>query len=116
MDDDFNSPSLIAQLFEAVKFINLVLNKKTPINKTQFDLLKKMIPIFIYDVLGIEAEKEADFGDDKKLNSTIELLIELRNKARENKNYDTSDQIRDKLKELGIELKDGKDGTNFKVT
>ena len=113
MDDDFNSPLLIARLFDAVKFINLVIHKDEPIDKSQLDTLNTMLPVFIYDVLGIEAEQKSGSAAENKLNQTVELLIDLRNKARENKDFQTSDQIRDRLKEFGIQLKDGKEGTIF---
>ncbi len=113
MDDDFNSPSLIAQLFDAVNFINTILHKDHPIHKTQWETLHKMMNVFIHDVLGIAPEKKSNDATESKLNKTIELLIELRNKARVSKDFETSDQIRDQLMEYGIQLKDGKEGTQF---
>jgi len=113
MDDDFNSPLLIAQLFEAVKFINLVLHKDHPIDKSQWETLTKMLAVFIHDVLGIAPEQKSSDATEKTLNQTISLLIELRNNARSNKDFATSDRIRDQLLEYGIQLKDGKEGTQF---
>jgi cysteinyl-tRNA synthetase len=113
MDDDFNSPLLIAHLFEAVKYINLIFYEDYPINYDQWKILNKMLPVFIHEVLGIEVEKESSSFAEEKLNKTIGLLIELRNKARINKDFETSDQIRNQLKEYGIHLKDGKEGTDF---
>ena len=72
-----------------------------------------MLSVFIHDVLGIAPEKKSSDATESKLNKTIELLIELRNKARANKDFETSDQIRDQLTEYGIQLKDGKEGTQF---
>ena len=113
MDDDFNSPLLIAHLFEAVKFINLIIHEDHPINYNQWKILNKMLPVFIHEVLGIGVEKESSSLAEEKLKQTVGLLIELRNKARINKDFETSDQIRNQLKEYGIHLKDGKEGTNF---
>jgi len=113
MDDDFNSPLLIAHLFEAVKFINLIIHEDHPINYNQWKIINKMLPVFIHEVLGIGVEKESSSLAEEKLNQTVGLLIELRNKARINKDFETSDQIRNQLKEYGIHLKDGKEGTNF---
>ena len=113
MDDDFNSPLLIAQLFEAVKFINQVIHKDQLIDNSQWKTLNKMLPVFIHDVLGIEAEKKSSLVEKEKLNQTVGLLIELRNKARINNDFETSDQIRNQLKEYGIYLKDSKEGTTF---
>ena len=113
MDDDFNSPLLIAQLFEAVKFINLVINKHQPIENSQLKVLNDMLPVFIYDVLGIDVVKKSSSRTEEKLNQTINLLIELREKARNNKEFETSDKIRDQLEKYGIYLNDGKDITKF---
>ena len=113
MDDDFNSPILIAQLFEAVKFINLIIHEDHPINYNQWEILNKMLPVFIHDILGIGVENKSSSLVKKQLNQTITLLIELRNKARVNKDFETSDKIRDQLKEYGIQLKDAKGTTNF---
>lgn len=113
MDDDFNSPLLIAQLFEAVKFINLVINKHQPIENSQLKVLNDMLPVFIYDVLGIDVVKRSSSRTEEKLNQTINLLIELREKARNNKEFETSDKIRDQLEKYGIYLNDGKDITKF---
>ena len=113
MDDDFNSPLLIAQLFEAVKFINLVINKHQPIENSQLKVLNDMLPVFIYDVLGIDVVKKSSSRTEEKLNQTINLLIELREKARNNKEFETSDKIRDQLEKYGIYLNDGKGITKF---
>ncbi|MDG1292345.1 MAG: cysteine--tRNA ligase [Flavobacteriaceae bacterium] len=113
MDDDFNSPLLIAQLFEAVKFINMVVHKDHSINNIQWKTLTKMLATFIHEVLGIAPKEKSSNATEETLNKTVELLIELRNKARANKDFATSDQIRDQLLEYGIQLKDGKEGTQF---
>ena len=113
MDDDFNSPLLIAQLFEAVKFINMVIHKDHPISSSQWKTLNRMLSVFIHDILGIAPEQKSRGNSAEKLNKTVELLIELRNKARANKDFATSDQIRIQLLSYGIQLRDGKEGTQF---
>ncbi|WP_423818209.1 cysteine--tRNA ligase [Salinimicrobium sp. TIG7-5_MAKvit] len=116
MNDDFNSPILIAQLFEAVKQINIIKDGKAKITAEDLEVLKKTISDFIFDVLGLVDTAEAadnDFGN--KLSGTVELLIKLRAEARANKDFATSDKIRDELLEIGIQLKDGKDGTSFAI-
>ena len=113
MDDDFNSPLLIAQLFEAVKFINKVLHKNHPISQKQAQTLQEKITLFLREVLGIAPEETSNNANTQKLNQTVELLIELRNQARANKDFQTSDRIRDQLAACGIQLKDGKEGTQF---
>ena len=115
IDDDFNSPLLIAQLFEAVKFINLVSHKDHPINQSQWKKLSKMMGVFIHDILGIAPLKRHSNANEETLNEVINLLIELRNSARLNKDFTTSDQIRDQLLELGIQLKDSEEGTHFTI-
>ena len=69
---------------------------------------------FVFDVLGLEAEKTTDNGNDK-LEAVVNLLIGMRNQARADKNFKLSDQIRDQLIAYGIQLKDGKEGTTFSV-
>ncbi|UZH54380.1 cysteine--tRNA ligase [Salinimicrobium tongyeongense] len=116
MNDDFNSPILIAQLFEAVKQINIIKDGKAKIKAEDLELLKKTMSDFIFDVLGLIDTSEAgnnDFGN--KLSGTVELLIKLRAEARANKDFATSDKIRDELSQMGIQLKDGKDSTSFSI-
>ncbi|MBC5863489.1 cysteine--tRNA ligase [Flavobacterium turcicum] len=114
MNDDFNTPILIAHLFEGVRFINLLKDGKEILNAADLETLKQTMNAFVYDVLGLEDEKVSDSKNDK-LEGTISLLIEMRKQARENKNFALSDQIRDKLLALGIQLKDGKEGTTFSI-
>lgn len=112
MNDDFNSPILIAQLFEAVRFINLMREDKETLSSIDLELFKKTIHAFVFEVLGLRSEKEAA-GNSDKLDGVVNMLIGMRNEARANKNWGLSDEIRDKLLELGIQLKDGKEGTTF---
>ncbi len=115
MNDDFNTPILIAQLFEAVKYINSVKEGNQSISTEGKAMLQKTISTFVYDVLGLENKKEVD-GSSDKLQGVVELLIQLRDEARSNKDFVTSDKIRDQLADMGIQLKDGKDGTTFSVS
>ena len=71
---------------------------------------------FIFDVLGLTDTKSMEAGNDDKLSGAIELLIELRKQARNNKDFATSDKIRDDLQQVGIQLKDGKEGTSFSLS
>ena len=71
---------------------------------------------FIFDVLGLTDATSMEAGNDDKLSGAIELLIELRNQARNNKDFATSDKIRDDLQQVGIQLKDGKEGTSFSLS
>jgi cysteinyl-tRNA synthetase len=110
LNDDFNSPVLIAHLFEAVKFIFALKDEKETISTADLEDLKSTLHAFVFDVLGLQAIEE---NNNKKLDQTLQVLIELRNQARKSKNFDLSDQIRDKLLAEGIELKDGRDGTSY---
>ncbi len=114
MNDDFNTPILIAHLFEAVKFINLIKEGKETISDSDKTSLKNSINAFVFDILGLE-NNQASEGNSETLSGVIQLLIELRNSARANKDFATSDKIRDELLTLGVQLKDGKDGTIFTV-
>ncbi|MFM2369159.1 MAG: hypothetical protein RL619_1459, partial [Bacteroidota bacterium] len=114
MNDDFNTPILIAQLFEGVRFINLLKEGKETLTTEDLKTFTAAINAFVFDVLGLEDEKVSDNTNDK-LEGTINMLIEMRKQARDNKNFALSDQIRDQLIALGIQLKDGKEGTTFSI-
>ncbi|MGC4128531.1 MAG: cysteine--tRNA ligase [Bergeyella sp.] len=108
--DDFNSPILISHLFEAVKFIFALKDGKESISAEDLEELKTLMNAFVYDVLGLQNIEE---NNNEKLDQTLQVLIELRNQARKSKNFELSDQIRDKLLEQGIELKDSREGTTY---
>ncbi len=112
MNDDFNSPVLIAQLFEAVKIINSAKEGNINLNQNAIAMLQDTMHTFIFDVLGLQDNLISN-ATDNKLDGAVNILIELRNQARTNKDFATSDLIRDQLKAAGINLKDGKDGTSF---
>jgi len=115
MNDDFNTPILIAKMFDAVKRINLVKEGKETITKADQEILLTTLNGFIFNVLGLE-EMTKNAGDSDKLSSVVELLIQLRKDARDNKDFATSDKIRDQLAAMGIQLKDGKEGTTFSLS
>lgn len=112
MNDDFNSPILIAQLFEAVRYIHLLKEQKASLNATDLELLKTTMHQFIEDVLGLQREEDATKNQDT-LENVIDILIKLRKESRADKNFALSDQIRDELLALGIQLNDGKEETSF---
>jgi len=113
MNDDFNSPILIAHLFEATKFINGVKDGNEKISDADKTTLKETMRIFIFDVMGLEDVIQESAGDSGKLEGAVNLLIQLRNQARANKDWAKSDQIRDQLLEAGIQLKDSSEGTTY---
>jgi len=110
LNDDFNSPILISHLFEAVSFIFKLKDGKENITSEDLEELKTLMNAFVFDVLGLQNIEE---NNNSKLDQTLQVLIELRNQARKAKNFELSDQIRDKLLEQGIELKDGREGTSY---
>ena len=112
MNDDFNSPILLAHLFEAAKYINQIKEGSETLSSEDLDILKDTINIFVYDVLGLKNTAKSESGTDK-LSGAVDVLIRLRQDARANKDFAMSDKIRDELAEVGIQLKDGKDGTTF---
>ena len=114
MNDDFNTPILIAHLFDAVKHINLIKEGKEQISATDRTLLENALNAFIFEILGLE-QGAANGKDTEKLSGVVELLINLRKEARDNKDFATSDKIRDQLATMGIQLKDGKEGTTFSI-
>lgn len=114
MNDDFNSPILIAHLFDAVKNINAIQEGKETITENDKQLLTETLNAFVFDVLGLFKEERVSY-DDSKLEDVVNLLINMRNEARANKDFAQSDFIRDQLAAIGIELKDGKEGTSFSL-
>jgi cysteinyl-tRNA synthetase len=115
MDDDFNTPILIAHLFEAIKTINLLKEDKATLTAEDLSALKQTLNTFIFDILGLQNQSQNQEKGANKLNGTVELLIQLRQEARANKNFALSDQIRDQLLELGITLNDSREGTTFNL-
>lgn len=115
MNDDFNTPILIATLFEGVKYINLVKEGKERISGEDLELLTKSMHDFVFEVLGLESQDQANTISDK-LTGVVSLLIQMRNEARAGKDFATSDKIRDELAAMGIQLKDGKEGTTFSIS
>ncbi|MDG2193352.1 MAG: cysteine--tRNA ligase [Polaribacter sp.] len=113
MNDDFNTPVLIAHLFEAVKIINQLKEQKTTLTATDLEDFKNTIHAFVFDVMGLTNETKQESSN--ALDGVVELLIKLRKEARDNKDWALSDQIRDELLVLGIQLKDGREGTSFSM-
>lgn len=112
MNDDFNTPILIANLFDAAKFINQIKDGSATITKDNLELLKETLKAFTFDILGlVNVSKEST--DSDKLSGAVEILINLRNEARQNKDFALSDKIRDELAEAGIQLNDSREGTTF---
>ncbi len=110
MSDDFNTAQVLAVLFEIVNKINAIHHKQideNAISTSAFEKMKHTFSVFVTDILGLKPEETSD---NKKTEDLIQLLIQIRAEARVNKDFATSDKIRDELKEMGIILKDEKSG------
>ena len=112
LNDDFNTPIAIASIFEAVRMINSINDGKETITETDKVNLKKLMTEIVFDVLGLQEENTSDTS---KVDGLMNMIIEQRNHAKMNKDFATSDAIRNKLKDIGFEIKDGKDGTSYSV-
>jgi len=109
MNDDFNSPVVIAELFEAVRIINTVYDGKGRISAAALEELKKLMNDFVFEIFGLKDEDSSNV----ELNAVLDMVIDLRKTAKENKDYATSDKIRLGLQSMGIQLKDSKEGTTW---
>ncbi len=114
MNDDFNTSVLIAHLFDAVRIINSANDKKMSLTKQDIDLLKKLFQDFVFDVLGLK-EEETNNKLNASLDKVIQLVLDIRAKAKTGKDFQLSDEIRDKLIEAGIQIKDTKEGSTWTV-
>jgi cysteinyl-tRNA synthetase len=112
LNDDFNTPILIAELFSAVKLINQVKDQKATLTSDDLHFLTNQMNALVFDVLGLTNDTLTQ-DNHNTLSNTVEVLIKLRAEARANKDFALSDKIRDELSAIGIQLKDGKDGTSF---
>ncbi|MFN7312366.1 MAG: cysteine--tRNA ligase [Bacteroidota bacterium] len=112
LDDDFNTPIALAHLFDAVRMINSINDGKESITAEAKTGFIQLIHAVVFDVLGL---KEESSGNSNKIDGLMEMILEVRNDAKARRDFNTSDLIRNKLKELGIEVKDGKDGSSYSI-
>lgn len=115
MNDDFNSPGLIAKMFEAVKYINGIKSGRESMTSKDLKTFEEALNTFSFDVLGLEPLGAVDKNnkDRERLEDVVKLLVKLRERARANRDFETGDKIRDELAKLGIQLKDSKQGTEY---
>ena len=111
MNDDFNSPIVIAHLFDAVRMINSVKDNKETISAPDLELLKKIFNVFVFKILGLKSEKDND--QTELIDGLMQMILSVRQNAKNNKDYATSDKIRDELLKLNIKVKDTKDGAEW---
>ncbi len=113
INDDFNTPMVIAGLFEGVRIINSVNDGKESLTQADIDLLKQIFDVFVTEILGLT--DEGSQGNDQLINGLMETILSLRHEAKARKDWATSDTIRDGLKNLGIQVKDTKDGATWSL-
>lgn len=115
MDEDLNTSQAVAVIFDFVKEVNRIIASSESVELNFYNDVKTFLTKTAENVLGIVDFNKITAGDDKLVNDLIELLITLRTEAKQNKNYQLSDIIRDRLKELGVVLQDSKEGTSYKI-
>lgn len=114
MLDDLNTPIVISHLFDALKSINLVYDGKETISEVDLTELKSVFNLFVDEILGLVSENETNAGNEA-YKKAIDLLLNMRLEAKQNKDWATSDKIRNELTALGFEIKDTKDGFEWKI-
>lgn len=116
MNDDFMTPLVISYLFEACHTVNTLIDHKACISSTDLDELASTMQLFAYDLLGLKAEKgNNNDAREEAYGKVVDMVLELRAKAKANKDWATSDKIRDELAADGFEIKDTKDGVTWKL-
>ena len=116
--DDLNTPIALSHLFDAVRIVNLVKDGKLAIGEQEKETLEFLLGTIATDVLGIAPEQEAAAGDSgvtKVMDALVNMVLEERKVAKANKDWAKADEIRDKLTAIGIQLKDGKNGTGWSI-
>ena len=115
MNDDLNTPTVIANLFDACRAINLVNDGKAAISQSDLDELKSGFKVFLFDILGVRDVAAGGDVNLKPYEEAVDLLLQIRKTAKDNKDWATSDLIRNRLAEIGFDVKDTKDGFEWKV-
>ena len=113
ISDDLNTPIVIANLFEGVRIINLVNDGKETLTGEDMASLQQLFKTFVFDILGLREEESAG---NELLGEVIEMLLNIRQEAKANKDWATSDRIRDGLVKIGVAVKDRKDGFDWEIT
>ena len=115
MNDDMNTAQVISHLFDASRAINQIADKKATISEADLAELKEVFRLFAFDILGLKEERGSDSGREEAFGKVVDMLLQQRQVAKANKDWATSDKIRDELAALGFEIKDGKDGSTWKL-
>jgi cysteinyl-tRNA synthetase len=112
MNDDLNSPILIAHLFEGARIINSANDKKESLTDDDIGLLRSIMHTFTFDILGLQPENDPQAGN-QIISNLMNIILDLRHDARSNKDWATSDRLRDALVQAGISIKDTKEGATW---
>lgn len=115
LNDDLNSPIVIAHLFEGVKIINSIKAGTERISAHDLSTLKSFFNTMVFDILGLKNEKTGSSENNQILEGAVNLLLKLRMEAKAGKNWETADKIRDELTVLGIEIKDTKNSFEWSL-
>jgi cysteinyl-tRNA synthetase len=116
MNDDFQTPVVISHLFEACRQVNILLDHKGTISQTDLDELAAVMRLFAFDLLGLRAEQgKSNNAREEAYGKVVDMVLDLRAKAKAANDWATSDQIRDALSAAGFEVKDTKDGVTWKL-
>jgi cysteinyl-tRNA synthetase len=113
MDDDFNTPILIAHLFDGVRIINSVKDGKESLTASDLSKMQKLFSDFVTDILGLISAKES--GGNDLTEEVMKLVLKLRGNAKKNKDFSTADLIRDELDKAGIQIKDSREGSSWEI-
>ena len=115
LNDDLNSPILISHLFDACRVINQIVDKKQTIAADALEALRTLFHTFAFDILGLTSEADGNAEREEAFGKAIDLLLEIRATAKANKDWATSDKVRNELAALGFEVKDTKDGATWRL-
>ena len=115
LNDDLNSPILISHLFDACRVINQIVDKKQTIAADALDALRTLFHTFAFDILGLASEADGNAEREAAFGKAIDLLLDIRATAKANKDWATSDKVRNELAALGFEVKDTKDGATWRL-
>lgn len=115
MNDDLNSPIVISHLFEAARIVNNALAGNNKLSEADLKELKDTFHLFLFDILGLKEETGSSDGREAAYGKVVDMLLEQRMQAKANKDWAMSDKIRNELTALGFEIKDTKDGFEWKL-
>ena len=115
MNDDLNTPIVISHLFDGIRMINTVIDKKATISAEDLEEMKSVFHLFAFDLLGLKENAENNAAREEAFGKVVDMLLEERMKAKANKDWATSDKIRNTLADLGFEVKDTKDGFTWRL-